>query len=65
MLKKKSQNILEYVIILAAIVAAIIFAAREVIRPAVDNMFADSADVIDAHSMQFLDKAGGGLYTGE
>ena len=60
MKKRKGQSILEYVIILTAVVAAIIFAAHNVVTPAVDQMFEDAADVIDVQSAHFLDKAGGG-----
>ena len=57
---KKAQSILEYVIILAAIVAAIIYGARTFIEPAVKQIFSDSAEVIETKSFEFTDKAGGG-----
>ena len=57
---RKAQSILEYVIILAAIVAAIIYGARTFIEPAVKNVFSDSGEVIETKSLEFLGKAGGG-----
>jgi ABC-type uncharacterized transport system permease subunit len=60
MMGRKAQSILEYVIILAAIVAAIIYGARQYIQPAVEKVFYDSGEVIDTKSLEFLNKAGGG-----
>jgi len=60
MMGKKAQSILEYVIILAAIVAAIIYGARTFIQPATQDIFKRSGMVIDTKSIEFLDKAGGG-----
>lgn len=45
-LQRKGQSTLEYVIILAAITAAVIWAATNTVTPAVRQMFADSSDVI-------------------
>ena len=61
MLRKKSQSILEYVIILAAVVAALIATANSVINPAVQQMITDSADVIENKSAQFINLSGGGF----
>jgi Flp pilus assembly pilin Flp len=46
MVKKKGQSILEYVIILAAITAAVIWAASNAVTPAVKQMFTDSSNMI-------------------
>lgn len=37
MLKRKGQSVLEYVIILTAILAAIIFGAQQFLKPKVEN----------------------------
>lgn len=58
--KKKSQNILEYILVLTAIVIAIIIGARQYIKPAVDNMLANSGGVISTKSAEFYGLAGGG-----
>lgn len=42
MYKKKGQSILEYVIVLTVIIAAIAFAAKSFIGPAVQKAFQDS-----------------------
>ena len=42
----KAQSVLEYTIILAAIIAGIIFAATKLIRPAVKQGMQDSHDLI-------------------
>ncbi|MGD9014674.1 MAG: hypothetical protein PVI33_01430 [Candidatus Omnitrophota bacterium] len=46
MRKKKGQSILEYVIVLTAIVAAIAFAARQFIAPSVQQALDDSSQSI-------------------
>ncbi len=43
MKKRKGQSILEYVIIFAAIVAAVIVGARTLIKPAVEQGMTDTA----------------------
>lgn len=43
MRRRKGQSILEYVIIFAAIVAAVIFAATKFIKPAVERGMEDTA----------------------
>jgi len=46
MCKKKGQSILEYVIILTAIVACIIWAAVKYIQPAVNQGFNDATRAV-------------------
>jgi len=46
MRRKKGQSILEYVIVLTVVVAAIAYAATKFIGPAVKNAFEKSGDVI-------------------
>jgi len=46
MRRKKGQSILEYVILLTVIVAAIAFAAVQFIKPAVEKTLEDSQNVI-------------------
>ena len=53
MKKRKAQSILEYVIVLSAIVAAVIAAARGPITKAVENMFGDASSTITEKSSQF------------
>lgn len=43
---RKGQSILEYVIILTAIIAVIIIAATSVIKPAVEKAMGDAANTI-------------------
>lgn len=59
MVKRRAQSILEYVIVLSAIVVAVIAAAAPdgPIRRAVDNMFADSAKLIEDRTTDFLSGA--------
>jgi len=45
--KRRAQSILEYTLILAAIVAGIIFAARTMVRPAVEQSFTDATDTMN------------------
>jgi hypothetical protein len=47
MRRKKGQSILEYVIVLTAIVAAIAYAARAIIAPAIQTQFEESKDVLE------------------
>jgi len=50
---RKSQSILEYTIILAAIVAGIIFAATKLVRPAVEKGMTDATSVIETSTGDF------------
>lgn len=44
---KKSQSILEYIIVVSAIVVAVLAAAENLIKPAVNKMFTDSSNIIE------------------
>jgi len=55
---KKAQSILEYTIVLAAIIAAIIFAGVRLIKPAVNQAMSDSADVIEDATSEFKEQFG-------
>lgn len=61
-MRKRSQSILEYIIVLSAIVLAVIAASQEggPIRGAVDKMFTDSSQLIKDKSSDFLSQAAGG-----
>ncbi len=58
--KRKAQSILEYTLILAAIVAGIIFAARTLVRPAVEQSFTDATDTMNRMTTRFNTQLGGG-----
>ena len=60
MRKRSAQSILEYIIVLSAITVAVLAASNEggPIRRAVDNMFNDSANVIETKTSLFLNKVG-------
>jgi type II secretory pathway component PulF len=60
MRKKKAQSILEYTIILAAVVAGIIFAARTIVRPAVEQGFQDASNGMTRMTGAFNNTLGGG-----
>lgn len=48
--EKKAQSVLEYVIVLTAIIAIIIVAATAVIRPAVNKVMEEAANTIGSAS---------------
>jgi uncharacterized protein (UPF0333 family) len=48
MCRKNGQSILEYIIVLTAIVAAIIIAAGTIIKPAINKGLTDTAESIKA-----------------
>ncbi len=58
-MKKKGQLILEYVIILTVIVGVVIFAARDIMQPAVRHLFASAGRVIRDSSAVFKDSTRG------
>ena len=58
---RKSQSILEYVIILTAVVAGIIFAANRFIRPATEDMISSAGITMERQGAMFIDKVGGGI----
>ncbi|MBD3246924.1 MAG: hypothetical protein GF333_07980 [Candidatus Omnitrophica bacterium] len=60
MKRRNAQSVLEYVIVLSAIIAAVILGARRYITPAIDQMYSDSAGVVQSQSTLFLDEAAGG-----
>ncbi|MBU0504002.1 MAG: hypothetical protein ABH882_02070 [Candidatus Omnitrophota bacterium] len=47
MKKRRGQSILEYVIIFAAVVAAVILGARTLIKPAVEQGMKDTASAMN------------------
>ena len=57
MRKRKAQSILEYIIVLSAIIVAVIAAANGPIKEAVGNMFNDSSQLISDKSSDFLSRA--------
>lgn len=61
MKRKKGQSILEYVIILSAIVAAVIAVGRFVVREQTDRMFYDLGESMDAQTNIFRQQAAGGM----
>ncbi len=58
--KRRAQSVLEYTLILAAIVAGIIFAARTMIKPAVETSFEDASDAMESMTGRFSSQLGGG-----
>lgn len=48
MKKRKAQGILEYVVVLTAIIAVIIFAATNLIRPSATGIYEETTAVIDS-----------------
>ncbi|MFA7676610.1 MAG: hypothetical protein WCY34_00380 [Candidatus Omnitrophota bacterium] len=60
--KRKAQSILEYIIVLSAVIVAVLAAASKdgVISKAVTKMFGDSATLIEDQSSEFLSRAAGG-----
>ena len=57
-MKRKSQSILEYLIVLSAIIVAVIALAKGPVTNAVNKMFNDSSQLIEEKSGDFLQKAG-------
>lgn len=53
MKKRKGQGILEYVVVLTAIIAVIILAATAVIGPAANRTMSSAGTVIDTGSGKF------------
>lgn len=62
MRKRKGQSILEYVIVLTVIVAAIALAASTIIKPAVNNAMRDAGKSITgaAGKLPFANTTGNG-----
>ena len=59
-MRKKGQGILEYVIVLTAIIAVIIISATNVIKPATERVFDDTGAVINKASDTLLAGTGAG-----
>ncbi len=55
---RKGQSILEYTLILAAIVAGIIFAARTLVRPAVEKNFTDATEAMERMTGELNNRLG-------
>ncbi len=60
MRRRKAQSILEYTLILAAIIAGIILAARTMVRPAVEQSFTDATGAMEDMTSRFNSQLGGG-----
>ena len=58
--KRRAQSILEYTLILSAIIAGIIFAARTMVKPAVEQSFTDATDSMTSMTSKFNSQIGGG-----
>ncbi|MFH1191184.1 MAG: hypothetical protein V1670_03200 [Candidatus Omnitrophota bacterium] len=52
---KKGQSILEYVIVLTAVVAVLVWAGATLIKPAVETGFNDTTNGVDAVSNKLAD----------
>lgn len=58
---KVGQSTLEYVIVLTAIVAAILFAATQFIKPSVNKVYNDAGKTLNASGTLFANAVGAGL----
>ena len=63
-LNKIGQSTLEYVIVLTAIVAAILFAASQFIKPSVNKVYSDAGSTMNASGGLFVNAIGGGVNMG-
>lgn len=59
LLCKAGQSTMEYVIVLTAIIAAILFAAVTFIKPSVNRVYNESSSRMEGASVAFLNKLGG------
>lgn len=59
-LQKAGQSTLEYVIVLTAIVAAILFAAANFIKPSVNKVYSDVGNQVNKSGTLFGNSIGGG-----
>ncbi|MFA5039179.1 MAG: hypothetical protein WC732_05825 [Candidatus Omnitrophota bacterium] len=57
-LSRSGQSTLEYVIVLTAIVAAILFAATQFIKPGVNKIFSETGYKLNDTSDVFMNKVG-------
>lgn len=55
------QSTLEYVIVLTAIVAAILFAAAQFIRPSINRIYNEAGKTLNASGDYFANSVGAGL----
>jgi Flp pilus assembly pilin Flp len=60
-LRRSGQSTLEYVIVLTAIIAAILLAAAQFIKPSVNKVFCEVGSSMDASSGRFGTKIGHGV----
>ncbi|MGE5280502.1 MAG: hypothetical protein ACM3L6_07165 [Deltaproteobacteria bacterium] len=58
LLCKAGQSTMEYVIVLTAIIAAILFAAVTFIKPSVNRVYNQTSSTMDTQSSFFLNKVG-------
>ena len=60
--RKSAQSILEYIIVLSAIIVAVLAATMKdgPLSKAITKMFNDSSQVIEDQSTDFLQRVGGG-----
>ena len=63
-LSKVGQSTLEYVIVLTAIVAAILFAATQFIKPSVNNVYGEAGKTLNASGGIFSSNIGGNISMG-
>jgi len=63
--KRRAQSILEYTLILSAIIAGIIFAAKSMVRPAVEQSFTDATTSMNRMTGNFNAQLGGGADVAE
>lgn len=63
-LNKVGQSTLEYVIVLTAIIAAILFAAAQFIKPAVNQIFNEAGNRMNASGQLISNMVGGGVTLG-
>ena len=57
MRRRKAQSILEYILVLSAVVVAVIAASQGVVTNAVNQMFTDSSNVITGRTSTFANSA--------
>ena len=55
---KKGQSILEYMLILAVIIAAVIIGAKTIIKPAVEQGLTDAGDAVTTSTGKFKSMVG-------
>lgn len=63
MLNRKTQSIVEYVLLLSVVIGALITALDKYFKPKIEKMIADAANVISTQTDQFKEKACGGAPT--